>query len=120
MVLKCRQILNNHFTLFIIAKNTNHQYLDKYPQVLLKYDIHGFSRNTWKNLRIFNISLRFCILHSKNRLLTFKQSLSLLKDFLFKIFMREDSLTVKGLWFQMLSKYFLWSGTEILCHTKEI
>ena len=45
------------------------------------------------------------ILHSKNRLLTIKQFLSLLTDFSFKIDMRGNPLTVKALSFQMLSFY---------------
>ena len=40
MVLKCRQILNNDSILYVNSKNPNYQYLDKYPQVSLKYDIH--------------------------------------------------------------------------------
>ena len=47
----------------------------------------------------------FYITHFKNRLLTVKRFLLLLKDFLFKIVMRGNSLTVKGLSFQMLSFY---------------
>ena len=46
-----------------------------------------------------------CILHSKNRLLIVKQFPSLLKDFLFKISMRGNPLTVKRLSFQMLFFY---------------
>ena len=44
-------------------------------------------------------------MHFKNRLLTVKRSLSLLEDFLFKIGMRGNPLTVKGLSFQILSFY---------------
>ena len=44
-------------------------------------------------------------LHSKNRLLTVKFFLLLLKDFLFKIGMRGNPSTVKGLSFQILSFY---------------
>ena len=41
--------------------------------------------------------------HSKKRLLSVKLFLSLLRDFLFKIDMRGNPLTVKGLPFQILS-----------------
>ena len=56
---------------------------------------------------IFSLLYRlfFYILHSKNRLLTVKWFLSLLKDFLFETGIRGNPLTVKGLSFQMLSFY---------------
>ena len=48
----------------------------------------------------------FLLAHTKNRLLTVKRFPSLLKDFLFKIDIRGNFLTVKGLSFQMLSFYW--------------
>ena len=44
-------------------------------------------------------------MHFKNRLLTVKRFLSLLKDFIFKFGMGGNRLKVKGLSFQMLSLY---------------
>ena len=44
--------------------------------------------------------------HFKSRLFTVKRFLSLLKDFLFKIGMRINPLTVQGFKFQMLSFYW--------------
>ena len=60
--------------------------------------IQGFFVGCYKNY--FRSSFR---LHSKSRLLAVKRFLSLLMDFLLKIFMRGNPLTLKGLSFQMLS-----------------
>ena len=55
------------------------------------------------------------IIHSKNRLLTVKRFISLLKNFLFKIAIRGNPFTVKGLSFQILFFYYqsISSGLEM-------
>ena len=90
----------------------------------LEYSQTNFSKNQELLLLILRFLLRgpkFCSqvlrakshvkgndvwpMHSKNKLLTVKRFLSLLNNILFKISIKGNPLTVKGLSFQMLSFY---------------